>query len=75
MQRKYQRSLFLFRRDFRFDDNTGLISLLECSDEVIPAFIFDSRQTDPDKNDYFSAPAFQFLLNSLRELDQDLNKL
>lgn len=67
--------LFIFRRDLRLEDNTGLIqALFEC-DEVIPAFIFDPAQIDRKANEYFSEPAFHFLLNSLAELNAELNKL
>jgi len=69
MSKHFKKTLFIFRRDFRLEDNLGLLSLLEQSEEVVLAFVFDERQMDPDKNDYFSAPAFQFLLNSLAELD------
>ena len=70
MSKHFKKTLFIFRRDFRLEDNLGLLSLLEQSEEVVLAFVFDERQIDPGKNDYFSAPAFQFLLNSLAELDE-----
>jgi deoxyribodipyrimidine photo-lyase len=70
----YARSLFIFRRDLRLFDNTGLLALLEKSNSVIPAFIFDPRQCDRKENPYFSEAAFQFLLNSLAELDETLKK-
>ncbi|NBB84617.1 MAG: deoxyribodipyrimidine photo-lyase, partial [Bacteroidetes bacterium] len=53
----YRRSLFLFRRDYRLTDNTGLRAALERSEEVLAAFIFDPRQADPEENRFFSAPA------------------
>ncbi len=68
----HQKGLFIFRRDLRLEDNLGLLALLENSEAVIPAFMFDPRQINPKQNDYFSAPAFQFLLNSLAELDTAL---
>ncbi|MEL6804683.1 MAG: deoxyribodipyrimidine photo-lyase, partial [Bacteroidota bacterium] len=70
--KKYQRGLFIFRRDIRLEDNNGLLALLGCAEEVLPVFIFDPAQIDRKNNDYFSEPAFQFLLNSLAELDRDL---
>lgn len=70
--KKYQKSLFIFRRDLRLEDNLGLFAALEQSEQVVPVFIFDPRQTDRKKNEYFSEPAFHFLLNSLKELDRDL---
>ncbi len=70
--RKYQKSLFVFRRDLRLEDNLGLISALENSQEVLTAFIFDPRQIKD--NAYFSAPAFEFMLQSLEELSDELRK-
>lgn len=70
--KKYQKSLFIFRRDLRLEDNLGLLTALEESEVVVPVFIFDPRQTNREENKYFSEPAFQFLLNSLTELNDDL---
>jgi len=73
MQRgRYTSSLFLFRRDLRLEDNTGLIEALQSSEEVIPCFILDPRQLK--QNSYFSSNAFQFMVNSLRELDSSLRQ-
>jgi deoxyribodipyrimidine photo-lyase len=63
-------SLFLFRRDLRLRDNTGLIKALRESREVIPAFIFDPRQTR--RHPYRSEKALEFMVASLRELDGEL---
>ncbi len=68
----YRRVAFVFRRDLRLADNTGLRRAVEMSREVVPCFVFDPRQTDPGRNDYFSAHAFQFLLESLEDLDAQL---
>ncbi len=67
----YSKSIFLFRRDLRLHDNRGLIQALSNSDEVIPVFNFDPRQTT--WHSYFSKPGFQFLLSSLIDLDHQLN--
>lgn len=69
----YRTSLFLFRRDLRVDDNRGLLRAAELSDRVLPAFVFDPRQQPPD-NDYFSRPAFQFLIESLEDLESQLGE-
>ncbi len=69
----YRRSAFVFRRDLRLADNTGLRRALEMSREVVPCFVFDPRQADPGRNDYFSAHAFQFLIESLADLDSQLS--
>ncbi len=71
---QHQKSLFIFRRDLRLEDNTALIEALQNSQEVIPVFIFDPRQRDKKNNPYFSQNAFQFLIESLTELDKDLQK-
>jgi len=71
-KKKYEKALFIFRRDLRLEDNLGLLELLSQAETVIPSFVFDPRQIDRKQNEYFSEPAFQFLLNSLGELDKDL---
>lgn len=65
-------SLFIFRRDLRLQDNTGLIAALRNSEEVIPSFILTPEQLK--LNDYRSDNAVQFMFNSLRELDSELKK-
>jgi len=64
-------ALFIFRRDLRLEDNTGLISALATSKSVAACFIFDPKQ---GKGDYFSPNAFQFMLASLAELSASLEK-
>lgn len=60
--------VFIFHRDLRYHDNTAfLLALKECV-KVLPVFIFDPAQIDPKKNPYFSAPALQFICESLAEL-------
>ena len=74
MNKKYKKTLFIFRRDLRLQDNTGLIAALKVSRSVVPAFVFDTQQTNKKKNDYFSLAAFQFMCSSLVELDAVLKK-
>lgn len=38
-----KRSIFWFRRDLRFEDNTALIEALKSSEKVMPLFIFDRQ--------------------------------
>ena len=64
------KSLFIFRRDFRLNDNIALIECYKKSEQVIPIFIFTPEQIN--KNEYFSSNAFQFMLESLEELDNEL---
>ncbi len=68
----YRTSLFIFRRDLRLEDNLGLLRALEESALVVPFFILDPRQIDKSKNEYFSRNAFQFMVESLEELDEAL---
>lgn len=64
------KTLFIFRRDLRIQDNTGLIEALKNHDEVLPCFIFDPRQTKG--NDYFSEQCFSFMVDCLKDLDKEL---
>jgi deoxyribodipyrimidine photo-lyase len=68
----YKRSLFIFRRDLRLKDNTGLIQALRTSQHTIPCFIFDPSQIE--KHRYQSMPGLQFMLESLLDLEQQLAK-
>jgi deoxyribodipyrimidine photo-lyase len=65
-------SLFIFRRDLRLVDNTALIEALNNSKKIIICFIFDERQID--KNEYFSINGFNFLLDSLSEIEKEFKK-
>ncbi len=71
---RFQRSLFVFRRDLRVNDNTALRAALEMSKEVLPCFIFDSRLSDTSKKN-FNKNAFQFLLESLDDLKEQLEMM
>ncbi|MBN1926676.1 MAG: deoxyribodipyrimidine photo-lyase, partial [Prolixibacteraceae bacterium] len=64
-------SIHVFRRDLRLYDNTALIAALEQSYKVLPVFIFDPRQLS---NPYKSSNAFEFMINSLIELDKALRE-
>lgn len=66
-------TLFIFRRDLRIFDNTGLNLALSKGLPVAPIFIFDKRQTSQHK--YFSANGFQFMIESLIELRQKISAL
>lgn len=70
--KKYSKSLFIFRRDLRLDDNTGLIQALEQSESVMPCFIIDPRQVSPT-NTFKSTNALQFMLESLQDLELQLS--
>ena len=61
-------SIFIFRRDFRVEDNIGFIECCKKSKKVIPIFIFTPEQITDNK--YFSDNSFQFLLESLHSLNE-----
>ena len=67
----YERSLFLFHRDLRLEDNIGLIESLQNSNEVIPCFIYDSNLMKKLTNSKFR---WNFLNESLKDLDESLKK-
>ncbi|NNM02090.1 MAG: deoxyribodipyrimidine photo-lyase [Nitrosopumilus sp.] len=68
---KYKKSLFLFRRDLRVNDNTGLIYASKTSSKVIPSFIFDSNILNSPQNNT-SNFRMKFLHESLTDLDSQL---
>lgn len=69
----YKKSLFIFHRDLRLDDNTGLLAALEQTDVVIPCFIFDPCQVGTE-NSYKSENALQFMIESLQDLEKQLKQ-
>ena len=71
MTSSHKKSLFVFRRDLRLEDNTGLIQALKTSDTVIPCFIYDDFILKKFKDSVFR---LDFLNESLRELDLELKK-
>ncbi|MFT4632503.1 MAG: deoxyribodipyrimidine photo-lyase, partial [Crocinitomicaceae bacterium] len=65
-------SLFIFRRDLRVFDNTGLLEAARGSDRVTPCFIFDeSLLARCEQNNFRLA----FLHESLADLDRQLQAL
>ncbi|MGM5481099.1 MAG: cryptochrome/photolyase family protein [Nanobdellota archaeon] len=71
MVARYDVSIFLFTRDLRLDDNSGLLKALRESKSVIPLFIFNPKQAGG--HEYFSSNAFQFMITSLEDLDRRLH--
>ena len=67
----YKKSLFIFRRDLRIQDNIGLTESLQNSKEVIPCFIYDENIIKKLKDSKFR---WSFLNESLLELDRELKK-
>ena len=72
MKKQFQKSLFLFRRDLRLEDNTGLIFALQTSETVIPAFIFTPEQIE--NNPFKSDHCLNFMLECLEDLEHQLKE-
>lgn len=71
MLRKSKLSIFVFRRDLRLHDNSALIQAASRSECILPCFIFDPRQS-ATQNPYFAHNSFQFMLESLEDLNTQL---
>lgn len=69
--------VFIFRRDFRIYDNLAWNKVCESihgtADYVLPIFIFNPMQIDPKNNKYFNKSSVEFMIQSLRSLEKDLN--
>jgi deoxyribodipyrimidine photo-lyase len=65
-----KKALFIFRRDLRIEDNAGLLYALKHAKEVICAFIFTPEQIE--KNPYRSDFCLQFMIESLEDLEDQL---
>lgn len=71
MSKKYENGLFVFRRDLRIIDNTGLNALAKLCKNVYTIFIFTPEQVGPS-NQYRSNHAIQFMMESLDHLARDI---
>lgn len=67
-------SIFIFRKDYRLQDNNGLIECCKNSKVVYPVFIFTPEQIDDKANKYKSQNAVKFLVESLKELESTISK-
>ena len=63
-------SLFIFRRDLRIQDNICLTDAARASSAVMPIFIYNEHQIDPQKNRYFNRRAFDFMNACVSDLQQ-----
>jgi deoxyribodipyrimidine photo-lyase len=71
--KKYPYGIFIFTRDLRLEDNSTLnIALQEC-EEILPIFIFNPKQISAI-NSYRSDNSIQFMMESLDEVNSELNK-
>lgn len=66
-----KKTLYVFRRDLRIEDNTALIAAHTQAEKVITCFILDPRQTGP-KNTYRTSNGLQFMRESLEDLQKQL---
>lgn len=64
--------LFIFHRDFRLFDNSGLIKASRQCDKLYTCFIFTPEQVGKS-NDYRSQNSIQFMIESLSELSNDIS--
>lgn len=68
--------IFVFRRDFRLYDNTSFIECVKKANEnkwkILPVFIFNPAQIDRSKNAYFSDNCVQFMVQCLKDLNDQL---
>lgn len=69
----FRRSLFVFRRDLRTEDNTALLEACRRSERVTACFILDPRQTR--EHAYRSLHALRFMADSLEELEAAVTSL
>lgn len=63
--------LFIFRRDYRLNDNTSLKQLLNKCFKIYTIFIFTPEQVE--KNKYKSEHSVQFMIESLYDLENQIN--
>lgn len=64
--------LYIFRRDLRTEDNNGFNFAIDNFDKIIPIFIFTPEQIT-NKNKYKSNNAIEFMIESLKVLNNKLN--
>ena len=70
---KYEKGLFIFHRDLRIIDNIGLINASSQCKELFVCFIFTPDQVGKS-NSYRCQNAIQFMIESLEELSQEIEK-
>lgn len=68
-------NVFIFHRDLRLKDNTSLIRQLKLFKKITPIFIFPPTQINPKINSYFSHSSVQFMIESLKELSAEIDKM
>jgi deoxyribodipyrimidine photo-lyase len=63
----YKNGLFIFHRDYRIEDNRGIINAVSLCHNLYTCFIFNPEQVDK-KNSFRSNNAIQFMIECLEEL-------
>ncbi|MFW9831510.1 MAG: deoxyribodipyrimidine photo-lyase, partial [Candidatus Thorarchaeota archaeon] len=71
MVKAHETSMFIFRRDLRFQDNSGLINALSTSTKVIACFFLDPRLLTKKSSHH---NAIQFMVEALKDLDGQLTQ-
>jgi deoxyribodipyrimidine photo-lyase len=66
-------NIFLFNKSLRCYDNTTLIFQTINETNITPIFIF-TEQVNKKKNDYFSNNSVQFMVESLKDLSEEITK-
>jgi deoxyribodipyrimidine photo-lyase len=69
----YNKTIFIFHRSLRLEDNIGLIEALKNSEYVIPIFILNTEQIG-DKNKFRSINSISFMIEALISLNEQLEK-
>ena len=70
----FENGLFIFRRDFRVIDNIGLNFCNSKCKRIYPVFIFTPEQVT-SANKFKSDNAVQFMIESLQDLETQINKM
>lgn len=70
----YTKSIYIFHRSLRLNDNISLIEALKKSDYVIPVFIFTPEQIT-SKNKFKSLFCIKFMLDALIDLNKQLKNI
>ena len=71
---QYENGLFIFRRDLRIIDNNGLNFANSKCKNIYTIFIFTPEQVT-GANKYKSVNAVQFMIESLKDLSSQINKM
>lgn len=69
-----KKSIMLFRRDLRLQDNLALSAALHSSEKVYCFFILDERQIGSE-NRFYSARAVKFMVEALQSMAKDFTTL